>query len=67
MALWQPLPTSAISVGGFRGLHEDVSAAARPLGVLSSVSNLLITPAPALSTRPGLTLVGAAGIGEEDR
>lgn len=64
MVLWKPAGGSETSVGaggGFKGLHEDLSPAARPLGILSRMSNLRINPAPALSTRPGLALLGTAG------
>jgi len=59
MAYWKDLSLIEQPIGGFRGLYEAVSPIERPLGALSAVSNLIISPAPALATRPGLTLVGA--------
>lgn len=58
MALWRSLGTAEVEIGGFAGLHEHLAPANRPLNVLSRVSNLRIGPAPALSTRQGLTCVG---------
>lgn len=63
MAFWRDLGVKEQPIGGFRGLFESVSPTARPLGVLSAVSNLIIDKEPALSTRTGLTAVGSAGSG----
>lgn len=48
-----------ISIGGFRGLYESISPVERGLGYLSSMSNLVVDPAHALTTRPGITLLGS--------
>jgi hypothetical protein len=40
-------------------MQQALSPIERALGVLSDVSNLVISPYPALATRPGLTAVGA--------
>lgn len=60
MAIWQKLPVAEIAVGGFRGLYENAVPTARSLGALSSVSNLVLDPAPSLKTRPGITALGTA-------
>lgn len=59
MAVWQDLGLKEQSIGGFRGLYESLSPVDRPLGALSQVSNLIISPKGTLATRPGLTAVGA--------
>jgi len=45
-------------IGGFSGLFEALSPVKRPLGALSSVSNLVIEQGSVLTTRPGLAQVG---------
>lgn len=60
MALWQSPDIKEQPAGGFRSLHENVAPGDRPLGLLSAVSNMVIYTAPALSTRPGLTVLGAS-------
>lgn len=64
MGFWRNLGVQVANIGGFKGLYESISPAARPLGTLSAVSNMVIDDAPALSTRTGLTLLGTAGTGE---
>jgi hypothetical protein len=59
MAIWQDLGLKEQSIGGFDGLYESLSPVDRPLGALSQVSNLIISPKGVLATRPGLTAVGA--------
>jgi hypothetical protein len=59
MAIWRDLGLTEQSIGGFGGLYESLSPADRPLGALSQVSNLVISPRNVLTTRPGLAAVGA--------
>jgi hypothetical protein len=60
MALWKSIPVKETPIGGFRGVYESLPATSRPLNVPSVVSNLVLDPAPSLTTRPGLTLLGSA-------
>jgi hypothetical protein len=60
VALWKSIPVKETPVGGFRGVYESLPATSRPLNVPSVVSNLVLDPAPSLTTRPGLTLLGSA-------
>jgi hypothetical protein len=57
--MWNDIGAKEMQIGGFRGLYENVSPTERPLGALSSMSNLVLDMSHALTTRPGVTLLGS--------